>query len=340
MSTAPQAPQRKGPISLARRYWVISLTLVVGLLCTSLAVAGNIDAARWLGSGYALAVAAGYAARMARSLASGRFGVDILAVTAIVATVAVGEVTAALIVVLMLSGGEALEDYADRRARRELDALLARDPRVAHVEDADALHDVPIDSVRIGDILLVRPAELVPVDGVLLSPAASLDQSSLTGESLPVERRQGAQVLSGSVNGSEALRLRATAVAADSQYQQIVALVASASQNRPKVVRLADRFAVPFTVFSLLLAAAAWAASGDADRFAEVLVLATPCPLLIAAPVAFIGGMSRAARHGIIVKSGGVFEQLAASRTVVFDKTGTLTSGRPVIRELYPRSSF
>ncbi len=340
MSTAPRAAERKGPVGLARRYWVITLTLIAGLLCAGLAVAGDIDAARWLGSGYALAVAVAYTVRMVRSLASGRFGVDILAVTAIVATVAVGEVAAALIVVLMLSGGEALEDYADRRARRELNALLDRDPRLAHIEDADALHDVPIDSVRIGDVLLVRPAEIVPVDGVLLSPSTSLDQSSLTGESLPVEKRQGEQVLSGSVNGPEAVRIRATATAADSQYQQIVALVASASRSRPRVVRLADRYAVPFTVFSLLLAAAAWALSGDAHRFAEVLVLATPCPLLIAAPVAFIGGMSRAARQGIIVKNGGVFEQLAASRTVVFDKTGTLTLGRPMIREASPAIGF
>ena len=335
-------PRQTGgmPEGATARYGLIALTLAVGLGSLLLLALGMEDAARWLAGGYSLAVAAGYTVRMARQLARGHFGVDILAVTAILATVLVGEVVASLIVVLMLAGGEALEDYANARARRELDALLARDPRLAHRFESETLTDVPIDAVAVGDLLLVRPAEVVPVDAILLSDDGSFDQSSITGESLPVEKRTGDEVLSGAVNGSDAVRIRASAVAADSQYQQIVALVAGAAESKAVVVRLADRYAIPFTVFSLLLAGTAWFLSGDPVRFAEVLVLATPCPLLIAAPVAFIGGMSRAAREGIIVRNGGVFEKLASARSAVFDKTGTLTTGKPVLSAVRPAAGL
>lgn len=325
---------------LALRYWLISLTLAVSAVCGLAALLSQMQVAGWVAGGYALAVAGGYAIRMIRSLAAGRFGVDILAVVAIVATVLVGEVIAALIVILMMSGGGALEDYANRRARHELDALLQRDPRLAHLLRDDGVADVPVEAVRVGDGLLVRPAEVVPVDAVMLSEVGSVDQSPITGESLPAEKREGDLVLSGSINGPEAIRVRAAALAADSQYQQIVALVSGAARSRARVVRLADRYAVPFTIFSLLLGAVAWAVSGEPVRFAEVLVLATPCPLLIAAPVAFIGGMSRAAREGIIVRNGGVMERLSRAKAVIFDKTGTLTSGRPVLREVRPRPGF
>ena len=162
------------------------------------------------------------------------------------------------------------------------------------------------DDVEVGDVLLVRPSEIVPVDGVLLSDAGSFDESSLTGESLPVTRSRGDEILSGSINGTRAIRMRASRRSGDSQYQQIIALVRDAEESRAPVVRLADRFAIPFTAVSLVIAGAAWGLSGDASRFAEVLVLATPCPLLIAAPVAFLGGLSRAAKAGIIVKGGAV----------------------------------
>lgn len=341
------APERRTTRSraarLLTRYWLVALTLLVGAASAVSALAGESRIATWLAGGFALAVAAGYAVRMLRTLRAGGLGVDLLAVVAVAATVLVGEVAAALIVVLMLSGGEALEDYANRRARRDLDALLRRDPRSAHrFEEAGtgAVQDVPIDEVRIGDLLLVRPAEVVPVDSILLTPHAAFDVSSITGESLPAEKEEGDQVLSGSVNGTAAVRVRATQLAVDSQYQQIVALVASASRSKARVVRLADRYAVPFTAFALVLGGIAWFVSGAPVRFAEVLVLATPCPLLIAAPVAFIGGMSRAARSGLIVRSGGVFETLARARTVVFDKTGTLTTGAPVLREVRPAAGF
>ncbi|KRE21154.1 heavy metal translocating P-type ATPase [Agromyces sp. Soil535] len=327
-------------LRLARRYWVVTLTLAIGLLGVVLALAGAGEAVPWIFSAYALAIAAWQAVGMVRDILRGHWGLDILAVTAIVATVLVGEYVAALIVVLMLTGGEALEDYANRRAKRELDALLTRTPQLAHRLQDDEIVDVRADEVRPGDLLLVRPSEIVPVDATLRSDETAVDESSITGESVPVEKRAGDTLLSGSVNGQSAVEVVATATAADSQYQQIVALVAEAAASKAPVVRLADRYAVPFTLFSLALAGVAWWLSGDPVRFAEVLVLATPCPLLIAAPVAFIGGMSRAARNGVIVKGGGVLEQLAAARTAVFDKTGTLTYGAPTLVAVRPGNGF
>jgi cation transport ATPase len=218
-------------IRLIRRYPVVALTLAIGLLGAVLALAGAGWLVAWIFSGYALAVAVWQAVDMARDLLRGHFGLDILAVTAIVATVLVGEYVAALIVVLMLSGGEALEDYAGRRAKRELDALLARAPQRAHRVVDDHFVDVPIDEVQPGDLLLVRPSEIVPVDGTLRSAETAVDESSITGESLPVEKQAGDELLSGSVNGPLAVQMVATARAADSQYQQIVALVAGAAAS-------------------------------------------------------------------------------------------------------------
>ncbi len=327
-------------MKLARRYWVVTLTLAIGCLGVVLALAGAGAAVPWIFSGYALAIAAWQAVGMVRDMLRGHWGLDVLAVTAIIATVAVGEYIAALLVVLMLTGGEALEDYANRRAKRELDALLTRAPQRAHRLDGDEIVEIPADQVQPGDVLLVRPSEILPVDGTLRSAETTLDESSITGESVPVEKRAGDVVMSGAVNGQSAVEIVATATAADSQYQQIVALVTEAAASKAPVVRLADRYAVPFTLFSLALAGVAWWVSGDPVRFAEVLVLATPCPLLIAAPVAFIGGMSRAARNGIIVKGGGVLEQLSAARTVVFDKTGTLTRGEPTLVAVRPANGF
>ena len=283
---------------------------------------------------------------MVRAMLRGTVGLDVLAVMAMGATLAVGEYIASLIIVLMLSGGQALEDFAGRRAKRDLTALLDRSPRTAHVfvhpqdSQSDEVRDVAVDDVAIGDVFLVRPSEIVPVDGILLTDTGTFDESSLTGESMPVTREAGSEVLSGAVNATRAARIRAVRRSADSQYQQIVALVHAAENSRAPVVRLADRFAIPFTAVSLGLAGTAWAISGDPTRFAEVLVLATPCPLLIAAPVAFLGGLSRAAKAGVIVKGGAVIEQLARVRSVAFDKTGTLTQGRPVLVDVRPADGF
>jgi heavy metal translocating P-type ATPase len=318
-----------------RRFALLTGTVLAGGV-TAMLLAFHYDgAAQWLASLYALAAAAYRSVAMVQQILRGRWGIDLLAVTAIVSTVVVGEYVAALIIVLMLAGGNALEDYAEGKAVRELRSLLERAPRIAHREGSKAeLEDIPVEQIRVGDLLLVRPSEVVPVDGVLLTTAGVFDESALTGESLPAEHRAGDALLSGSVNGDAAVRMRATASAQDSQYSRIVMMVEAASASRAPVVRLADRYAVPFTALAFLLAGAAWFVSRDPARFAQVLVVATPCPLLLAAPVAFLGGMSRAARAGIIVKNGGTLERLARVKTAVFDKTGTLTQGRPALKEV------
>ncbi len=332
----------------ARAYPAVAATLVVGIVGLLLLATPGRDAAPGIVGGYALLIAAWQAVEMVRQLLRGHAGLDILAVTAIVAAVLVGEPWAALVVVLMLTGGEALEDYAENRSKRELTALLDRAPsRATRVlpgqldeDGGERTEDVEVQEILVGDTLLVRPGTLVPVDAILLDHGASFDESSLTGESLPVERAAGEKVASGVINGPVAVRMRATALASDSQYQQIVRLVEEAQGSKARTVRMADRYAVPFTLLSLAIAGIAWAVSGDAVRFAEVLVVATPCPLLIAAPVAFLGGMSRAAKAGLIVKGGGTLEQLARVRSAAFDKTGTLTTGKPEPRRIVAQPGF
>ena len=317
-------------IALLRRYPLVLTTLGVAAL-TGVLVAVVPAWALWPASAWALVIATRSLISMIRALRRGTWGIDILAVTAIVATVALGDYWAALVVVLMLTGGEALEDYASQRARRELGALLDRAPRFAHREQNGNTVDVPVGELAVGDVVEVRPGEVLPVDGIVLDDDATLDESSLTGESLPVVHAAGDAVASGAVNGGGVIRIRATATAAGSQYQAIIDLVRAASDSRAPFVRLADRVALPFTAVAFLIGGVAWAISGDPTRFAEVLVVATPCPLLIAAPVAFIAGMSRAAGFGVIIKNGGVLERLARVRTAAFDKTGTLTRGEPVV---------
>ena len=336
--------------SLVRAYPLVVATLLVALIGLALVATPASESASWIVGAYALVIAAWEAVSMIRQLIRGHAGLDILAVTAITAAVLVGEPWAALVVVLMLTGGAALEDYAENRSKRELTALLRKAPQQAtrilassvvgtgtheHISEATT-EEVPVEEVEVGELLLVRPGALVPVDSILVSEHAVFDESSLTGESLPVERDAGEKVSSGAVNGQAAVTMRAAAPASESEYQQIVRLVEQAAGSKAKVVRLADRYAVPFTVLALVIAGIAWAVSGEAVRFAEVLVVATPCPLLIAAPVAFLGGMSRAARFGLIVKGGGTLEQLSRARSAAFDKTGTITTGKPVLERVLP----
>lgn len=316
---------------LFKRYPLVAATLVVGLVGLIMWLGGGQSNVQILFSVYAGLIALLQAKEMVQDMFKGNFGLDILAVVAIGATLLVGEYVAALIIVLMVTGGEALEDYAAARAQRDLTQLLAKSPQVAFRVEGQDLTQITVEEVQINDLLLVRPGEIVPVDGTLEEDVAALDESSLTGEGIPVEKSRGQTLLSGSVNGQTAFHMRATSTADESQFQQIAKLVTQAQEEKAPMVRLADRYAVPFTVFALVLGGIAWAVSGDSTRFAEVLVLATPCPLLIAAPVAFIGGMSRSAKDGIIVKSGTVLEQLGNAKTVVFDKTGTLTVGMPTI---------
>jgi len=326
---------------LIKRYPAVMLTIGIGILVAAVSLSGADTAGRWIATVYVALFVAWTSVGMIRDVMRGHFGLDILAVMAMIATLAVGEYIAALIVVLMLAGGGALEDVAAHRARRDLSALLDRSPRLAHVVDGSGeIHDVPVEEVAVGDTILVRPSEIVPVDGELVTDEAEFDESSLTGESLPVTRKAGDEIMSGSINSTRAVHMRATRVSADSQFQQIVALVKESEDAKAPVVRLADRFAIPFTGVSLAIAGVAWAVSGEPTRFAEVLVLATPCPLLIAAPVAFLGGISRASKAGVIVKGGVVLEQMARIRSATFDKTGTLTQGQPRLVDVRAASGF
>lgn len=332
---------------------------------------------------------------MIDDLRHGHVGVDLLAVVAIASTVAVQEYWAAWAVVLMISSGEAIEEFAQSKAESNLTALIDAAPRTAHVvalpgvrghvhatggehtadvtadgfravrmsdsaetdnqdggkhdyvsespesdtKDASQTYDaagerfetIPVDQVRLGDVILVLPGETVPVDGELLSGVATLDLSNINGEPVPREVYAGARVMSGAVNGSTTLTMRATQLAQDSQYQKILELVSSAQESRPAVVKTADMLAVPFTVLSLAIAGIAWAVSGLPLRFAQVLVLATPCPLLIAAPVAYVAGTGRLAKAGILIKAQDVLENLGRVSHIFFDKTGTLTVKQPQV---------
>ena len=324
-------------------------------------VLGNPGFGQWLVIALVLIIVIDTVRGMIDDLRHGQVGVDVLAVVAILSTVAVAEYWASWAVTLMITSGEAIEEYAQAKAERSLTALMEAAPQTAHVVNlpgvgrgfaadkgdssdgfrrvglastAAAAHrfdTVPVEQVQLGDVLMVLPGETVPVDGELLSGTATLDLSNINGEPVPREVFAGARVMSGAVNGSTALTMRATQVAADSQYQRIRELVASAQESRPAVVKTADRLAVPFTVLSLVIAGVAWAVSGVPTRFAQVLVLATPCPLLIAAPVAYIAGTGRLAAAGVLIKAQDVLENLGRVTQVFFDKTGTLTVKQPQV---------
>lgn len=276
---------------------------------------------------------------MIKTLRSGRYGVDLLAIIAIISTLIIGQYWASLIIIVMLVGGESLEDYAANRASRELHKLLENSPTFAHKKVGDNYVDTPIDEIEIDDVLLVKASEVVPIDGIVLEGSSWFDESSLTGESEPVTKELGDDVLSGSINGETAVMIRASKKASDSQYQKIVQLVKESEATPAQFVRLADRYAVPFTIVSLLIAGAAWFISGDMTRFAEVLVVASPCPLILAAPIAFVGGMSRSSRNGLLVKNGTTIEKLSLAKTVAFDKTGTLTTGILQVKSIMPETS-
>lgn len=273
---------------------------------------------------------------MVKKLRSGDYGVDLLAIIAITSALAVSEYWAAMVILLMLIGGDALEDYANQKAHGELKSLLDNTPRTAHRLVGPKQQSISVNDLAVGDQVKVLPGELVPVDGRVLAGRSTVNESSLTGESLPLTKQVGDELLSGSVNGDAALTMVVEKRAADSQYQQLVALIKEADQQPAHFVRLADRYAIPFTIISLLIGAAAWLVSKDPVRFAQVMVVASPCPLILAAPVAFVSGMSRSSANGIVVKSGDVVEKLATARSAAFDKTGTLTSGQLTVSDVVP----
>ncbi|SLN49920.1 heavy metal translocating P-type ATPase [Roseisalinus antarcticus] len=304
------------------------LGLLVGL---ALWTSGRPDAASlgWIAG--VLPVLAGLVLEILRGLRSGEVGLDIVAALSMTAAMVFGEELAASVVALMYSGGTLLESYAEGRARREMRDLLSRVPRSAMRLRDGALEEVPLDEIAPGDRLMIRQGEVAPVDGTLAWAGAALDQSALTGESLPVRLARGDDIMSGATNAGEAFEMTVTRRAADSTYAGIVRLVEAAQKSRAPMARMADRYSLVFLAVTVTLAFAAWWSTGDPIRAVAVLVIATPCPLILAVPVALVAGLSRAAHFGVLIKGAPALETMARIRTLILDKTGTLTDGRPGI---------
>jgi heavy metal translocating P-type ATPase len=273
---------------------------------------------------------------VARSLLRRDVGVDAIALVAMLGALALGEYLAGAVIALMLAGGNALEEFANRRARRELSLLVERAPRTALLRRDGRVDEVPVEDVVKGDVVVVRAGEVVPVDGLVVSEEAVVDESALTGEPLPATVPRGGQVRSGTASAGPAFELRALRPAAASAYAALVRLVQQAESERAPFVRMADRYAAFFLPLTALIAGAAWAVSGDPVRALAVFVVATPCPLILAAPIALMSGLSRAARAGVVVKGAGAIERLGKARTVLLDKTGTITLGHPVLADVAP----
>lgn len=312
----------------------------LGLLAASLAgllvgavaqYLGARNASTWSYIGSLCIVLVPTAIATAGRLLKREMGVDLIAVLAMVGALALGQYLAGAIIAVMLTGGTALERFAVARARRELTALIRRTPRIAHRRAGVDIIDVGVDEVALADVLVVKPGEVVPADGILLSASAVLDESALTGESKPVRLESGVPLRSGGTNSGGPLELRVTAPAAESTYAGIIRLVRAAEASKAPFVRLADRYALGFLGLTLALAAFAWLDEGSLIRALAVLVVATPCPLILAAPAAIIAGVSRAAKHGIIVKGGGPLETLGRATVLLLDKTGTVTAARPQV---------
>jgi heavy metal translocating P-type ATPase len=327
----PTGGTRSGPVAELALLVGSTAALAAGAL---LHAAGRSGAGDVVWSGTAVVGVAAALWWVVEAALNRRLGADVVAVLALIGSLAVDEPLAGAVITVMLASGRALEGRAGARAERELRALLERAPRVVHRYVGGDLTEPPIDDVAVGDLLLVQPGEVVPVDGRLEHGTAVLDESALTGEPLPVEREAGDAVRSGAVNAGAPFDLRATTRATDSTYAGIIRLVEEAQASTSPFVRTADRFAGVFLAASLVLAGAAWLVSGDAVRAVAVLVVATPCPLILAAPVAMVSGMARAARRGVVVKGGAALERLAEGQVLLFDKTGTLTRGRPVVADV------
>jgi heavy metal translocating P-type ATPase len=291
-------------------------------------------AADWLWAATTALLLGPLAVSVLRSLMRRDVGVDAIALVAMAGALALGEYLAGAMIALMLAGGNALEEAANRRAKRELTALVERAPRVALLRRGDSLLEIPVDEVQVGDHVLVRAGEVVPVDGIVETEEAIVDESALTGEPLPVTIRRGGQVRSGTTSAGSVFEVSAIRPAAESAYAALVRLVAQAEQERAPFVRLADRYAAVFLPVTTAVAGIAWAVSGDAVRALAVFVVATPCPLILAAPIALMSGLSRCARAGVVVKGAGTIEQLGEARSVLLDKTGTVTLGHPQFERL------
>ena len=325
------------PLGAMRAAWLPSLAAAVivgGLLARLWAPGTSWDRDLW----YAGLAVTGTPVvwRTLRGALRGHFAADVVATLAIVTAALLGQPFVGLVIVVMQTGGEALERYAEGRASEAVRALEAAAPRTAHRLRGNVTEDVPADDVVIGDLLLVRPGELVPCDAVVVDGTAHVDASMLTGEPLPISAARDTRLMSGSANVDGALTVRATATARESQYARIVALVRSAQESKAPLQRVADRYAVWFTPVTLAVCAVAYVASGDWHRVLAVLAVATPCPLILATPVAVIGGINRAARRHIIMRHGTALERLGTATVAVFDKTGTITIGKPRVRRVIP----
>jgi len=277
---------------------------------------------------------------LGRKLLSGQFGSDLLAGLSVVTAVLLREYLVGAIVVLMLSGGAALEHYATRRASAVLDALARRMPNIAHRKTASGVVDITLNDISVGVVLVVLPHEICPVDGVVVAGHGSMDESYLTGEPFEMSKTPGSEVLSGAVNGESVMTIAASKLPVDSRYAKIMQVMRASEENRTRMRRIGDRIGTWYTPLAVGMALAGWVFSGHADRFLAVMVIATPCPVLIAIPVAVIGGISLAARRGIVVKNPAMLEQIDTCRTLIFDKTGTLTYGRPSLTEIVCAPGF
>lgn len=300
----------------------------------AMAVLGSAESAAWVWSAATIPVLLALIVEIVTSLRRGSVGLDLVAALSMSAALIFGEALAANVVALMYAGGQMLERFAEGRAKREMTALLGRVAHTAMRYDDGSLAEVAIETLAPGDRILVRAGEVLPVDGTLAAGVASIDASALTGESLPVTHAAGEEILSGATNAGNAFDLNVVRPAAESTYARIVKLVEDAQQTKAPVVRIADRWAVWFLVLTLVIAGLAWGLSGDRLRALAVLVVATPCPLILALPVALISGMSRAAKLGVLIKNGGALEALSRVRTAILDKTGTLTMGRASVADV------
>ena len=314
-----------------RKFYLLAVSLLglgAGLVMRALSVPAASRITFAVVTGLVLLTAAG---SVVRRLLRRELGVDVIAILAMGGALLLGQFLAGAIIAVMLTGGSALEQYAIARARKELSALISRAPRVAHRLQGEGFIDVPVDQVSVGDALIVKPGEVVPVDGIISSASAVLDESSLTGESRAVSLEAGMPVRSGGSNAGGPFELRATTTSAQSTYTGIIRLVRAAEASKAPLVRLADRYALIFLAFTVMLTVLAWILGGSSIRALAVLVVATPCPLILAAPAAIIAGVSRAAKHGIIIKGGAPLEALARTHVLLLDKTGTATSARPEV---------
>lgn len=312
---------------------IVLLTIALAGLAAGLglSLAGNADFARTAWMAGVVPVLLALVVEIVRSLWRGEVGLDVVAALSMSGALAVGETLAAAVVALMYSGGTFLECFAEGRARREMHNLLSHVPRTATRQRDGGLDEIPLDEIVPGDLLLIRQGDVAPVDGVIESERAVLDQSAMTGESMPVRLMRGQEVMSGSTNAGEAFDLRASRRATESTYAGIVRLVEDAQRSKAPMSRLADRYSILFLLVTVLFAVAAWWTTGDPIRAVAVLVVATPCPLILAVPVALVAGLSRAAHFGVLIKGAKPLEALTRARTLILDKTGTLTDGRPQI---------